>query len=69
VLNGSLADLPYLAGPNASLADLHVAPMLRYVGMPPEGQQRRPARPALGRWLETVLARPSFAATMPKFGS
>jgi glutathione S-transferase len=69
VLNGALADQPYLAGPAASLADLHVAPMLWYVGMTPEGQQRLPARPALARWLETVLARPSFAATVPKFGA
>lgn len=65
VLADALADSPYLAGTAPSLADLFVAPMLWYVAMTPEGMERLPKRPALARWLDAMMARPSFAATMP----
>lgn len=65
VLDAGLSGDAYLAGASPSLADMFVAPMLFYVGMTPEGQERLPKRRALGSWLERMMARPSFGATMP----
>ncbi|MGH6719822.1 MAG: glutathione S-transferase family protein [Alphaproteobacteria bacterium] len=66
VLDAGLSGDPYLAGATASLADLFVAPMLFYVGLTPEGQERLPRHRALALWFERMRSRPSFAATMPE---
>jgi len=66
MLDAGLSGDAYLAGASPSLADLFVAPMLFYVGLTPEGQQRLPKRRALAAWYERMAARPSFGATMPE---
>jgi glutathione S-transferase len=61
-----LADLlgePYALGPELSLADLHLAPMLTYLRLVPSGRRLLGAHPALGAWLDRLAARPSLQAT------
>ncbi len=41
-------------------------PMVFYLSLTPEGEAMLPAFKNIGRWLEAVSARPSFAATMPQ---
>ncbi len=38
---------------------------VRTARMTPEGERLLAGRPAIGRWFDTVSARPSFAATQP----
>jgi glutathione S-transferase len=48
-----------------SLADLLIIPTVFLLGLIPEGERALPNYPAVGRWVETMTARPSFAATIP----
>ena len=41
------------------------APPIAYLRMTPESERLLANRPAIGRWFDTVSARPSFAATEP----
>ncbi|MFI4988484.1 MAG: glutathione S-transferase family protein [Alphaproteobacteria bacterium] len=68
VLDGALTRAPWLAGASMSLADLLLAPIVFYLGMVPEGQKVLPECKALGRWNETIAARASYKATVPKLG-
>lgn len=59
-------DTPYLCGPDMSLADIHLAPMIGYFTMAEDGaallkQQRR-----LGRWWSMISSRPAYLATRPQ---
>lgn len=56
-------DGPWLAGPTLTLADLHAAPMFVYFRMAPEGAAMIARHPRIAAWLDTLLARPSLAAT------
>ena len=58
-----MADGPYLAGPDLTLADLHAAPMLIYFRMAEEGMEMLRARPVLDAWLDRIGRRASIAAT------
>jgi glutathione S-transferase len=58
----------WFGGDSVSLADLHLAPLLAYVTMTPEGPPMLAAQPALKAWWERVSARPSMASTQPQFG-
>ncbi len=63
-LTDIMGDLPWLAGPQPSLADLHAAPMLIYLRMAePEGRMLLSAFPTLERWLDAMVQRPSIRAT------
>ncbi len=55
----------YLAGGGPTLADLFLAPIMAYVRVTPEGPALLASRPGVGRWLDAMSARPSFAATEP----
>lgn len=57
LLDGRLADSPWLAGAELSLADIALAPIVhRCLGFPVE----LPALPALRAWHEKLAAKPSF---------
>lgn len=57
---------PWLAGPNPSLADLHLAPLVYYYAGMPEGQAYLAKVTPLAEWWERMRARPSMAPTEPK---
>lgn len=52
----------WLAG-SFSLADLHLAPVITYARMTPEGEKMLAARPGLSAWWTRMSQRPSMAAT------
>jgi glutathione S-transferase len=62
-----MADGPYLAGPQLTLADLHAAPMFIYACLVDELAALLRRRPALDAWLARVVQRPSIAATRSPF--
>ena len=55
----------FLAGPELSLADLHVGAMIAYFALAPEGAALLSDHPRLAVWWDTLRRRPSFAATDP----
>jgi glutathione S-transferase len=61
----ALAQSDYLAGDDLSIADLMLVPCLFYFSATPEGKALMPKYEHLGAWMERMMARPSFAATMP----
>ena len=63
VLSYLMADGPWLAGQDISLADLHLAPMIDYFQMTPEGLALLDRFPKLSAWWEKVSARPSMMGT------
>ena len=65
VADATLAKSDYLAGDALSLADLMLVPCAFYLSMLPEGKDLLPKYKNFGAWLERMMARPSFAATMP----
>ena len=66
---GALEDLAapeaFLAGPELSLADLHVGAMVAYFALAHEGAALLENYPRLAVWWATISRRPSFAATDP----
>lgn len=58
---------PFLAGPAISLADLHLAPVVWYYTMTPDGGASFKKLAKLGEWWSQVKDRPSMAKTAPKF--
>lgn len=63
--DAQLKESGYLAGDKLSIADLMLVPCVFYLSMLPEGKALLPKYGAVGAWLERMMARPSFAATMP----
>jgi glutathione S-transferase len=59
---------PFLCGPELSLADLHVAPVMAYFSQTPEGRKALAGAPKLARWWQQMSQRPSIAKTQPKLG-
>jgi glutathione S-transferase len=57
----------FLAGPQISLADLHLAPVMAYFAMTPEGEAALKKLPRLAAWWARMKDRPSMAKTAPKF--
>jgi glutathione S-transferase len=58
---------PFLVSRSISLADLHAAPMLRYLSLAPEGKALLDQHHALTPWLQTMLARPSMLRTATRY--
>jgi glutathione S-transferase len=54
---------PHLIGKPLTLADLHLAAMLAYGTLAPEGAELVKARPRLARWWEAMKKRPSMQDT------
>jgi glutathione S-transferase len=63
-LEGLMGEGAYLAGSEASLADLHAYPIFRYFCMTPDGAEAFKGHPKLCAWWECISARPSVAATV-----
>ncbi|MCZ6861447.1 MAG: glutathione S-transferase family protein [Alphaproteobacteria bacterium] len=66
VADAALRERAYLAGPEISLADLVLVPMIATVLQTPEGRDIVPRFAAVEHWFETMAARPSFAAAHPR---
>jgi len=66
----ALADTtgPFLCGPEITLADLHLAPVMAYFGGTPEGKKLLSGAPRLTRWWQSISTRPSVVKTQPKLG-
>lgn len=56
---------PFLVGDALSLADLHLAPMIAYFAMAPDGAAMLHDRLRLSAWWSAMQARPSMATTAP----
>jgi glutathione S-transferase len=59
---------PWLAGPGLSLADLHLAPIVAYLTMIPEGTELLAGHKPLQTWWQHMAERPSVQNTAPKLG-
>jgi glutathione S-transferase len=59
---------PFLCGPEISLADLHLAPVIAYFSGTPEGKTLLSNAPRLSRWWQLISTRPSVVKTQPKLG-
>ena len=60
-------DDAFLAGPELSLADLYVAPVVSHLHMTPEAEPLLRPHNNLRRWWETMSGRPAMAKTQPSF--
>lgn len=58
-----MGEHPWVAGPELSLADLYLAPMIDYFVRAPEGEAMMREHSRLAAWWERIVARPSMAAT------
>jgi glutathione S-transferase len=54
---------PAMLGASVSLADLYLAPMMRYFTMAREGTDLLDARPRLSAWWQFMRERPSMEQT------
>jgi glutathione S-transferase len=59
---------PFLAGPDLSLADLYLAPIMAYLSMTPDMADLMTPCPGLKSWWDSMAARPSMQETQPKLG-
>jgi glutathione S-transferase len=59
---------PFLCGPEITLADLHLAPVMAYFSGTPEGKKLLSGAPRLNRWWQAISTRPSVVKTQPKLG-
>jgi len=60
----ALIEGPFLCGDAPSLADCHLAPVLRYAIAMPEGASLTDERPAVMTWWHRILARPGWAEVL-----
>lgn len=65
VLEGLLGEQAFLAGARLSLADLHLAPIMTYFALTPEGDAILADMPMLRRWFDGMSARDTMANTAP----
>ena len=63
LLNGDT----WFGGRSLSLADLHLAPLMAYLAMTPEGPSLLAAEPEMAGWWDRVSSRRSMTATQPQF--
>ena len=61
-----IAGTEYLCGPDVSLADIHLAPMIGYFAMAKEGDALLKMQPKLRKWWSTMSARAAYRATTPR---
>jgi len=60
------SEAQYLCGERLSLADIHLAPMIGYFLLAPEGQALFRAHPRLARWWAVISERPVYRETVPR---
>lgn len=63
-----LAAGEWLCGPEVSLADLHLLPLVEYLRMTKAGAAAFAARPKLAAWWDRMNERPAVVKTRPKLG-
>ncbi|MEQ8968045.1 MAG: glutathione S-transferase family protein [Azospirillaceae bacterium] len=59
-------DDAWLAGPDISLADLHLAPIMAYLSATPEAEGLLAPHPGLKDWWQAIAARDSMLRTDPQ---
>lgn len=64
-LESIMAQGPWLAGTQFTLADCHAAPMLDYFRRTAEGEALLGTHKSLSQWWDRMAARPSMSATRP----
>ena len=65
LLDDAVAATNHLVGDRFTLADVYLLPMLHYLKLLPESGSLLSSSTALGRYLETHAARPSYVRTVP----
>lgn len=65
-LEAITGDGPYLCGDDISLADIHLAPMIGYFVLVPEGHDQLQVHPRLSRWWSVVSKRQAYRETVPR---
>ncbi len=65
VLEETLSKSPYLAGGDATIADMFLYPVLFYVNFSPEGQELIAEAPGVSAWLDRMGERDAVQATIP----
>jgi len=65
LLDRAVATTGFLVGDKLTLADITVLPLLYYMTKFPESSAMLAAKPALSAYVETLLARPAIADTIP----
>ena len=68
LLDDAVAATNHLVGDDVTLADIYLLPVLFYLKLLPESGPLLAPSTALGRYLETHAARPSFVRTVPPLG-
>jgi len=68
LLDGAVAATNHLVGEHFTLADIYLLPMLHYLKLLPESGAMLAPSTALGHYLETHAARPSYVRTIPPPG-
>ncbi len=57
---------PWLCGDGLSLADIHLAPMISYFVLVPEGRDQLQTHPRLSRWWSAISTRQACRETVPR---
>jgi glutathione S-transferase len=65
LLDGAVAAKNHLVGDQFTLADIYLLPILHYLKLLPESGPMLAPSTALGRYLQTHAARPSYIRTIP----
>lgn len=60
---GALQDGSFMVGDSFTLADIHLVPVIAYLGQTPEGRAMMEQRSALSAWWTKVSTQPSVVAT------
>lgn len=62
-----MGELPFLAGPDISLADVHAFPMILYLSKTPEGAEMLASHRSIEKWLQRMQGRPSVQNTRSRY--
>ncbi|MEM1153967.1 MAG: glutathione S-transferase family protein [Pseudomonadota bacterium] len=62
-----MGELPFLAGPDISLADLHAFPMILYLSKTPEGVEMLASHRNIDDWLHRMKGRQSVVSTRSEY--
>jgi glutathione S-transferase len=65
VIQDLMGDGPFLVGKSPTLADLHLAPVIAFFALTPEGKRMLPNLAGLSAWWERMAQRPSVIETRP----
>ena len=66
-LEAIASDAPFLCGDSLSLADVHLAPMIGYFALAPDGRLILDRYSRLSRWLGSISNRPAYQASIPRW--